>query len=101
MSIYTGQTLKLVFDVLDENALIVDLSVGTVTIAIVLKCANKAQKNFTGTLLTDGTDGAITYTTTANTDLDTAGKWQAQAIVTIDGDVYPTSIVTFTVEARI
>lgn len=54
----------------------------------------------TGTLITDGKDGAIKYTTVSS-DLDQIGTWQIQAKVDFGASVFSTDIQKFKVYRNI
>ena len=61
----------------DQDNAIVDLSSAT-TKQILIKSPNKSVAIKTGSFLTDGTDGIITYTIVEN-DLNVIGIWSIQA----------------------
>lgn len=69
--------------VLDEDGTAVDLSSAT-TKEIIFRDPTGAVTTQTASFFTTGTDGIITYTTQATTDIDVAGAWQLQAHVEYD-----------------
>lgn len=97
--IYVGQTLNINFTVRDEDNIAVDLS-NPAVINFVLRRVNGSKKTVTGLPTTDGTDGKVYYQTTAD-DLDIAGNWKVQGIITIGLHTYPTDIHDFKVLPRL
>ena len=97
-SVFTNQTLRVEFTVSDELAVIVPLQ--TATIQMIFKKPNGKKETKTATLTTDGSDGKMEYTTTL-TDLNVAGTWLIQGIVTEGAAVYPTNIQTLEVLKRV
>lgn len=67
---------------------------------IVFKTPSGVVKTRTASFTTDGTDGKIQYAT-AGSDLDEAGVWRMQALVTIGGGTFYSSVVEFTVKANL
>ena len=96
--IFTGQTLNLQFTVKDENNNLVDISAATLSLTI--KPSGNTPVIVVPTLIGDGTDGELEYTTIA-TDLSVACNYRAQGLITIGTKVYPTYIIDFTVSSRI
>ena len=64
---------------LQERDVAVDISDAT-TLNVCLRAPSQADKTFTGTFLTDGTDGSIYYDLQAG-DLDEIGGWKISAQV--------------------
>ena len=72
-----------IFEVLDEDGAIVDLSTATLLEAIFRSSPGATSFTRTGLLTTDGTDGKFEYITIAG-DLTPAGKlWERQGRVTV------------------
>lgn len=89
------------FTIRDEDKNIVDLSVPGVTVSLVLKVTGGSKKTVVPSLVTDGTDGKVEYTT-ISTDLDKAGNWRAQCIHDDGaGGQIPSTVVDFDVQPRI
>lgn len=97
--IFVNQILRVELTVTDENGAVIDLSAVS-SISMIFKKPNQTTVTQTPALVTDGTDGKMEYTTD-NTDLDIPGKWQVQGIVTEAAGDTPTTIVNFTVRARL
>ncbi len=97
-SVYTGHVLSLVFAIRDQSKKIIDLQTAT-SMRVDFHRVNGARKTATLVFSTDGTDGKLTYTTSA-TDLDIPGVWKAQAFYTIGSIEYPVDVVTFNVLPR-
>jgi len=96
---FVGQTLRVEFTVVDQDNAIVDLSTAD-TISLIFKKPNGSKDTKVASMVTDGTDGKMEYTT-AVTDLDAAGLWKIQGLVTEAGGVYPTCIEELQVAARV
>lgn len=54
--------------------------------------------DFVGDFTTDGTDGKVVYVTASASDLDVAGRWTAQFILTYPAGPHRTSKFHFDVE---
>lgn len=80
---------------LKQSAAVVDLSSATVKQIYFMK-PDGSTLTKTASFTTDGTDGKIYYNTTTG-DLDTAGDWQLQAVVTFGASVWHSSIAAFAV----
>ena len=93
---YQGLVLKPRFT--DDGA-VVDISAATGR-TIRLRDPDGTTSDKTATFTTDGTDGYIQYTTDAD-DLNKAGKWQAQAIVTGPSLNIPTKKFSFVVKPNL
>ena len=74
-----------VFEVLDENGAVVDLSTATTLDAIFTPAPGVVAFTRAGVLTTDGTDGKFEYVTITG-DLTPSGKcWQRQGLVVVPG----------------
>jgi len=69
---------------------------GASALSVVFK-TGVTKKTFPGTVFTDGTNYAVDYVTANATDLDIAGQWFAQAIVTLSAGTWSSEIMTFNV----
>ena len=86
-----GTTIELT--VYDQDSTVVDLS-GTTARTITLIKPDGSKVTKTAYLTTDGTDGKM-YVKTASGDIDQAGPWQAEGLVTFTNGEWHTSIVSF------
>ena len=94
--IFVGQLVTLTFTIKNQDAGIVDLSIA-LTRELVFKHPGAAPLVVTATLVTDGTDGKVKYTTLA-TDLSIPGIWKVQADIAVDANnSYPSTIAEFEV----
>lgn len=91
--------LDFIITILENCEDIIDISTAT-SIDIYLTKPDGTLISKTGTLVTDGTDGKVKYTTVSG-DLDQVGTWKIQAIINISSNVYPSSIYTFKVYANL
>lgn len=80
---------------IEEDCVVVDISAAT-NLQFIFKKPDGSSLTKTAVFTTDGTDGAINYSTIAG-DLSEAGVWSIQAVVTIGNSVYHSSIKTFKV----
>jgi len=78
----------------------VDISAGS-NFKIIFDKPNGVGVEKTASLLTDGKDGKIQWTTTLTTDLDQDGQWKMQGKVTIGGGTWSSSIDYFRVKPNI
>lgn len=83
----------------DEEEAVVDLSDADVLQLWFLK-PDQTTLTKTATLVTDGTDGKIRYTT-QNGDLDQPGNWKVQAYVEYNGNKLHSDITRFKVHANV
>ena len=70
------------------------------SISIIFQKPDSTDLTKTATLVTNGTDGKIKYTTVAG-DLDQIGTWQIQARVNFGASVFSTDIQKFKVYRNI
>lgn len=78
-----------------DDGVIVDISSASALNVIIKKPSGQSYIK-TGTLLGDGTDGKMYYTSISG-DFDVAGLYKIQGKVTINGAIYYTSISSFKV----
>jgi hypothetical protein len=88
--------VNIMLTVSDQSGAILDLSVAS-SKKIVFERPNNTTFEKTALFATDGTDGKIYYTTTAD-DLDQSGLWQLQASVVLGGFTGLSSRVNMRVE---
>lgn len=98
--VFQGQTVEIRFTIRNQDGIIIDLSDPGYTTTIVLKRAGSTKTTYDSEFQTDGSDGKVFYRTVP-ADLDKAGPWKAQCIVTVGTDEYPTNVANFTVSPRI
>lgn len=84
------------FQITIENCTTI-FSLASATISIVLTKPNGTELTKVGSLYTDGTDGKVQYTSVAG-DLDMAGLWSIQAIITIGSNIWHSEIGKFKVK---
>jgi hypothetical protein len=77
---------------------VVNVSGATNTISI--RKPNGTKTDYAASLLTDGTDGVIYYTTVSG-DLDITGTYKIQATVQTSQGVYHSSVGSFRVKCNI
>ena len=73
-----------------------DLSGATVTKQIILGPPAGSAKVYDASFVTDGTDGALSYTTTDD-DIDVPGTWNIQAYWVDSGEDRRSTVTTFEV----
>lgn len=78
-----------------DDGVVVDISNAS-SLSVILKKPDGQNYTKTGTLLTDGTDGKMYYTS-VNGDFNAAGNYKIQGIVELSGGTFYTSISTFKV----
>lgn len=80
----------------------VESQLGSATVRrIKLKDPSGTTTTKTATLYTNGSDGKMQYTTTAATELATAGTWQVQGYIELGGGKWHTSIASFNVVSNL
>ena len=85
---------QLIMTVKDDGE-IVDISPAS-NLTVILKKPDGKNYTKSGTILTDGTDGNMYYTS-VNGDFNAAGNYKIQGIVTLPNGTFYTSISTFKV----
>jgi hypothetical protein len=85
---------QLIMTVKDDGE-VVDIS-GASTLTVVIKKPDGISYTKTGTLLTDGTDGNMYYTS-VDGDFNVAGNYKIQGIVVLSNGTFYTSISSFKV----
>lgn len=98
MAIYNGDYGTTFEVTLTDGCSAIDVSAAT-TITFRYKKPDNSTEDKTGSLVNTGTDGKVKYVTVSG-DIDAAGSWQLQVIVT-DGATYSyrSSILNFEVLA--
>jgi hypothetical protein len=81
-----------------DGSSIFSLSSATVSVVLVKPDGTKVTK--AGSLVTDGTDGLVEYITVSG-DLDQAGIWEIQAIVTVGLNSWRSEISRFKVKSNL
>ncbi len=84
--------------VYDGNVIVDIASASTMTLNFFKP--DKTTLSKTAVHFTDGTDGILEYITISG-DLDQAGKWKIQAVVTLPTGTWSSDITKFTVYANI
>jgi len=95
-----GVGIVFTFTVKDTANAAIDLS-SSATKTLTVVAPNGVSTTWTLAYVTDGTDGQVKFTTTATTDLHTAGKWRAQLWMDFTTTSWYTDIVTFEIEANL
>lgn len=85
----------------DRNGAVKDISGYTTAKQIVLTDPTGTSVTKTADFTTDGLDGYLEYVTSLSTDIDVAGRWQAQARLASGSQDYKSSVDTFTVKANL
>jgi len=88
-----GTEIRLV--VYNQDDSLSNLSLSTETLFWITK-PNGTVLEVTADLYSDGTDGILTYTT-IDGDIDVAGAYKVQAVVSFSSGVYHSSVQTFRV----
>lgn len=91
--------IQFVVYVLDQNGDPVNLSAAT-NLQINLQVPDGTVEYLTASLLTNGMDGGITFTTIAGT-LAEAGTWAIQAAFQLSGSTFNTQLGVFQVNANV
>jgi hypothetical protein len=78
-----------------DDGVVVDISSAS-SLSVIIKKPDGVNYTKIGTLLNDGTDGKMYYTS-VNGDFNAAGNYKIQGIVTLPGGTFYTSISTFKV----
>lgn len=89
---------QLIVAVYDDGD-IVNIS-GALATVIILKKPDSNVYNKSASLLTDGTDGKMVYTSVAG-DFDQAGKYKIQGQVTMTSGTFYTGVGNFTVNCNL
>lgn len=80
----------------------VESQLGSATkIQVILKDPAGTKTTNTATLSGTGSDGKMQYTTTATTELATAGTWQIQGYIELGSGKWHTSIASFNVASNL
>jgi len=82
-----------------DDGVVVDISLAS-SLNVIIKKPSGQSYTKTGTLLNDGTDGKMYYTS-INGDFDAAGLYKIQGKVTINNAIYYTSISSFRVSCNL
>lgn len=82
-------------DCVSGTSTVLDVS-GATTLELVFKSPSGTSTTKTASLVTDGTDGKIKYTS-VDGDLNEVGTWRLQAKISIGGGVYRSDVGTFKV----
>jgi hypothetical protein len=90
---------KFLATVKDQDRVVVPIQTATVISFTFTKPSGETVVR-SGTLETDGSDGKYRYITTQD-DLDEAGKWSVQGLVTLPSGSWNTNIITFTVKTNL
>lgn len=96
---HVGDIAPIILTCRDSDEAIVDIS-GATELSITFKKPDGTSITRIGSLLTDGTDGKLTYTF-ASDDLDVEGVWQVQAHVTAATWEAHSDIYEFTVDPNL
>jgi len=78
-----------------DGSTVVDISEAT-TKQLIFKKPSGNVLTKSGTFLTDGSDGILTYTTVSG-DVNEIGRWQLQGYLVIAGKIFSSDIVKFRV----
>ena len=78
-----------------DDGVVVDISNAS-SLSVIIKKPDGVNYTKTGTLLNDGADGKMYYTSVSG-DFNAAGNYKIQGIVTLSGGTFYTSISTFKV----
>lgn len=99
MSIRVGDVgTVFVLTIYDDDGNILDISTATSKVFRFKNSTEVVEK--TGSFLTDGKDGKVVYVF-QNGDIDISGTWKVQAVVTMPGGYWQSSIETFRVEKNL
>jgi len=100
ITVYTGQTLKLVFMIKDQDGDAADISIATVK-DVVCKLKGEVEAiTKTGAFTDTGADGGLTCTLEGD-DMAKAGYLECQAMIEDAVGDYPATIIGFYVEQRL
>jgi hypothetical protein len=87
--------------VFDQDGVVLNLATASLLQIALLKPDGVTEMTKTAALVTDGTDGKLHYVTVAN-DLDQAGHWKIQGIITFaTGGLFHSTVTKFKVLANI
>jgi hypothetical protein len=100
MSVQKGAIGVIIELTITEDDVAVNLSSAT-TKNIVLRSPSGVVATKTGAFVTDGSDGKLKYTTTAEADLNEAGFWKAQAALVMTGFTGRSSSAQFEVMSNL
>lgn len=95
ITIPVAQVVTLQFTMRDQDGGILDVSTA-IAPTLVVKRVGAAAVDKILSLVTDGTDGLVKYTT-LSTDLDVPGIWRLQGKVTLSGEVFHSDVLSFEV----
>jgi hypothetical protein len=90
---------KIISQIVDQDGEIIPIG-SAISMLMKLSKPNGTVVQKTPTLLTDGTDGKLVYSTLAN-DIDIDGTWKSQSWVQLPGGSWHTSIEIFDVEPNL
>ena len=97
--IHKGDIGTVITLIVKEGATVVDLSTSTAK-QIKFRKTDGTIVTKTATFTTDGTDGSIYYTIVSG-DLDQAGPWKIQAVVTFGTNIFSSDVVNMTVHPNL
>ena len=101
MSAHVGDIGTTIILTVQEDGVAVNISTATVKQIKLRKNPSGITKIFTAAFVTTGADGKIKYVTTAVSDLDEAGTWEAQAYIELPTGKWNSDPANFTVEANL